>query len=47
MTKDVTTVRISTELRDRLKKLGIKGETYEDVIRRLVKVAEKDMGERS
>jgi SOS response regulatory protein OraA/RecX len=47
MTKDVTTVRISTELRDRLKKLGVKGETYEDVIQRLVKVAEKNTGERS
>lgn len=47
MAKDVTTVRISTELRDRLKKLGVKGETYEDIIQRLVKVAEKNIGERS
>ena len=36
MAKDVTTVRISTELRDKLKKLGVKGETYEDIIQRLV-----------
>jgi SOS response regulatory protein OraA/RecX len=47
MTKDITTVRISTELRDRLKKLGIKGETYEDVIQRLVEIAEKNAGERN
>jgi hypothetical protein len=45
MTKDVTTVRISTELRDKLKRLGVKGETYEDIIERLVKIAEKNMGE--
>jgi hypothetical protein len=47
MTKDVTTVRISTELRDRLKKLGVKGETYEDVIQRLVEMTEKNTDERS
>ena len=42
MAKDVTTVRISTELRDKLKKLGVKGETYEDVIQRLVEIAQKN-----
>jgi SOS response regulatory protein OraA/RecX len=47
MVRDVTTVRISTELRDKLKKLGVKGETYEDVIQRLVEIAEKNAGERS
>jgi SOS response regulatory protein OraA/RecX len=47
MTKDITTVRVSTELRDKLKKLGVKGETYEDVIQRLVEIAEKTSGERS
>jgi len=47
MAKDVTTVRISTELRDRLKKLGVKGETYEDVIQRLIELAEKNARERS
>jgi SOS response regulatory protein OraA/RecX len=45
--KSVTTVRISTELRDKLKKLGVKGETYEDIIERLVEVAEKNAGEKS
>jgi predicted CopG family antitoxin len=47
MAKDITTVRISTELRDRLKKLGVKGETYEDVIQRLVEMTEKNTEERS
>jgi len=47
MAKDITTVRISTELRDRLKKLGAKGETYEDVIQRLVEMTEKNTEERS
>lgn len=47
MPKSVTTVRISTELRDKLKKLGVKGETYEDIIERLVEVAEKNAGEKS
>jgi predicted transcriptional regulator len=47
MSKDVTTVRISTELRDKLKKLGTKGETYEDVIQRLLEIAEKNKRDRS
>lgn len=47
MVREVTTVRISVELRDKLKKLGVKGETYEDVIQRLVEIAEKDTGEKS
>jgi hypothetical protein len=47
MAKDITTVRISTELRDKLKKLGVKGETYEDIIQRLVDVAEKNRGDRT
>jgi predicted transcriptional regulator len=47
MSKEVTTVRISTELRDKLKKLGTKGETYEDVIQRLLEIAEKNKRERS
>jgi SOS response regulatory protein OraA/RecX len=47
MARDITTVRISIELRDKLKKLGVKGETYEDVIQRLIEIAEKNTGERS
>ena len=44
MVRSATTVRISMELRDKLKKLGIKGETYEDIIERLVKLAENSGG---
>jgi hypothetical protein len=40
MAKNVTTVRISIELRDKLKKLGSKGETYEEIIERILKIAE-------
>jgi hypothetical protein len=47
MAKGMTTVRISTELRDKLKKLGVKGETYEDVIHRLVEIVESNIGEKS
>jgi len=31
-----TTIRITVETRDRLKKLGKKGETYDKIIRRLL-----------
>ena len=44
MMKSPTTVRISTELRDKLKKLGVKGETYEDIIQRLVDIAQRNGG---
>jgi predicted CopG family antitoxin len=44
MAKDATTIRISTDLRDRLKKLGRKGETYEDIIERLLEKALGNMG---
>jgi len=37
-----TTIRISTALRDRLKKLGMKGETYEEIIERLLKITEEN-----
>ena len=33
-----TTIEISFELRDILKELGKKGETYEQIIRRLLKM---------
>ncbi len=34
--KKVTTIQISKELREQLKLLGRKGETYEDIIHRLL-----------
>ena len=42
MTKDITTIQISKKLRDRLKELGKKGETYEDIIGKLIEIATKD-----
>jgi hypothetical protein len=34
--KNMTTIQISIDLREKLKKLGIKGETYEEIIWRLI-----------
>ncbi len=34
--KDMTTIPIKKETRDMLKELGKKGETYDDIIRRLI-----------
>jgi len=44
MAKDVTTIRVSTDLRNRLKELGKKGETYDEIIERLLKIAVENMG---
>jgi len=38
---DLTTIRISNEIRDQLKDLGKKGETYNDIIGKLLKTARK------
>ena len=38
--KDVTTIQVDKELRDMLKKMGKKGDTYSDIIRRLIKKTE-------
>jgi predicted CopG family antitoxin len=40
--KKSTTIQISEELRDALKDLGKKGESYEDIIWRLVKEGNKN-----
>jgi len=40
MGKDITTIQISKTLRDKLKELGKKGETYNEIIERLLKLAE-------
>jgi len=43
--KDITTIKVSRELKEKLNMLGRKGETYEDIIWRLVKAfEEKQMG---
>jgi len=44
MAKDVTTIRVSTELRDRLKEMGKKGETYDEIIERLLRIAVENTG---
>ncbi len=35
--KGVTTIQLSSETREKLKALGKKGETYDDIIRALMK----------
>ena len=40
--KRKTTIELSKETRDRLKELGKKGETYEDIIKRLLELAKKE-----
>ena len=42
--EDMTTIQISKEVREQLKELGKMGETYDDVIRRLVKLATQKGG---
>ena len=39
----LTTIPVSAELRDRLKRLATKGETYDALLRRLVEDAEMRM----
>ena len=36
-----TTICISTEVRDKIKEFGHKGETYEDILKRLILSAEQ------
>jgi len=43
--KELTTIQISKETREMLKELGRKGETYDDIIRRLIELA-KDVEKR-
>ena len=40
-TNDITTIQISKQTREQLKELGKMGETYDDVINRLVKKAKE------
>jgi predicted CopG family antitoxin len=39
----ITTIPVTTEVRERLKKIASKGETYDAVLRRLIEVAEARM----
>ena len=38
----VKTIRISDELHERIRKLGMKGEKYEDIVERMVSLYEKE-----
>ena len=38
-----TTIQVSTETREKLKKLGRKGQTYEEVIENLIEISQKAM----
>ncbi len=40
--ENITTIQIDKATRDELKKQGIKGETYDEIIRRLMKLAKKE-----
>ena len=44
MVEDVTTIRVTTDLREKLKKLGKKGDTYQEIIERLIEVFEANEG---
>ena len=35
--EDITTIQVSKNVREELKKLGTMGETYDDVIKKLIK----------
>jgi hypothetical protein len=39
--ESITTIQISKDTRDELKKLGIKGETYDEIIKKLIAQAKK------
>ena len=42
--REMTTIQVSKETREMLKELGRKGETYDDIIRRLIELARKEKG---
>ncbi len=35
-TRDITTIPVRREIRDRLKSLGLKGQTYDEIISQLI-----------
>ena len=39
---DITTIPLKKNTRDKLKKLGQKGETYDNIIQKLITLAEKE-----
>jgi len=41
MGRDLTTIPVSKTLREKLMELGKKGETYEEILERLLKLSER------
>lgn len=41
--KDVTTIPVKKSVRDRLKQYGVKGETYNDILNRLMNELDYEM----
>jgi len=39
--EDITTIQISKEIRDQLKEMGKKGETYDDIIKEILRLAKE------
>jgi len=39
--KEITTIRVSKETRDMLAQFGTKGETYDEIIRKLIEIAKE------
>jgi len=39
--EDITTIVVERKVRDKLKELGKKGETYNDIIKRLIELCQK------
>ena len=42
--RELTTIQVTKETREMLKELGKKGETYDDIIRRLIELAKRSKG---
>lgn len=40
--KDKTSIAVSRDTKDRLDKLGCKGDTYDDIIRQLIRLPKKN-----
>jgi predicted CopG family antitoxin len=40
---DLTTIQVKKTTRDELKKIGRKGQSYDDIIEKLLEIARKDM----
>jgi len=43
--EDITTIVVERKVRDKLKELGKKGETYNDIIKRLIELCRKSQKE--